>query len=123
MSKDKLLAILDKQKLVDVLVRKQSSMHHDRVENVVLKQHDAELLNYINTHSSFEVATALEQINIEQAQWVWDKIPQRKQNEILWELSNERRALLAQGKEPDFEKKMSERHICFEKKIQGEQDT
>ena len=103
MSKDKLLAILDKQKLVDVLVRKQSSMHHDRVENVVLKQHDAELLNYINTHSSFEVATALEQINIEQAQWVWDKIPQRKQNEILWELSNERRALLAQGKEPDFE--------------------
>jgi len=103
MSKDKLLAILDKQKLVDVLVRKQSSVHHDRVENVVLKQHDAELLHYINTQSSFEMATALEQINIEQAQWVWGKIPERKQNEILWELSNERRDLLAQGKEPDFE--------------------
>jgi hypothetical protein len=70
MSKEKLLAILDKQKLVDGLVKKQSSVHHDRVENVVHKQHDAELLNYINTQSTVQIASALEAINTDQAQWV-----------------------------------------------------
>lgn len=103
MSKDKLIAIYEKQKLVDGIVKKQSTLHADRIESVVLKQHDAELLNYISTKSSLEIAASLEELNDELAQWVWSRIPLQRQNEILWELSNERREQLAAGREPDFE--------------------
>ena len=103
MSKDKLIAIYEKQKLVDGIIKKQSSLHADRIESVVLKQHDAELLKYIDSQSSNEIAFALEELDIELAQWVWTRIPFKRQNEILWELSDERRGLLAEGREPDFE--------------------
>jgi magnesium transporter len=103
MSKDKLIAIYEKQKLIDGMIRKQSTLHADRIESVVLKQHDAELLNFIGSQSSQEIAVALEELSVELAQWVWTRIPINRQNEILWEMSNERRELLAEGREPDFE--------------------
>lgn len=103
MSKDKLIAIYEKQKLVGGIVKKQSTLHADRIESVVHKQHDAELLNYISSQSSHEIAAALEELDSELAPWVWSRIPFNRQNEILWELSNEKRDLLAQGREPDFE--------------------
>jgi magnesium transporter len=103
MSKDKLIAIYEKQKLVDGIIKKQNTLHADRIESVVLKQHDAELLKYIGSQSSNEIAAALEELDIELAQWVWARIPFKRQNEILWELSNVRRELLAEGREPDFE--------------------
>ena len=103
MSKEKLIAIYEKQKLVDGIVKKQSALNADRVESVVSKQHDAELLNYIGLLSSHEIANALEELNIELAQWVWMRIPIHRQNEILWELSNDRREQLAEGRIPDFE--------------------
>ena len=103
MSKEKLVAILDKQKLIDGMVKKQTSPHSQRVETVLLKQHDAELQNYIQASASHELATTLEAVSLEQAQWVWARVPSKRQNEILWEMSNERREQLAQGREPDFE--------------------
>jgi magnesium transporter len=103
MSKEKLIAIYEKQKLVDGIVKKQSPLNLNRVESVVLKQHDAEILNYIKSQSSFEIANALEALNADLAQWVWARIPLNRQNEILWELSHEKRVTLANGREPDFE--------------------
>ena len=105
MSSDKLIAIYEKQKLIDGMIRKQSTHHTDRIEFVVLKQHDAELINYIGTQSSQEIAVALDELSDELAQWVWTRIPMNRQNEILWEISNERRELLAEGRQPDFEQR------------------
>jgi magnesium transporter len=103
MSSDKLAAILDKQRLIGGMVKKQNMPHNARIESVVLKQHDVELQNYIASHASHEIATSLEQLNLEDAQWVWTRVPAQRQNEILWEMSNELREYLAQGRVPDFE--------------------
>jgi magnesium transporter len=103
MPTDKLAAILEKQKLIGGMVRKQNMPHSTRIESVVNRQHEAELSNYITSHSAFEIAEALEKLSLEDAIWVWSHIPSHRQNEILWEMSNDRREQLAQGRIPDFE--------------------
>ena len=103
MSSDKLAAILDKQRLIGGMVKKQNMPHNARIESVVLKQHDVELQNYITSHASDAIAASLEQLSLEDAQWVWTRVPAQRQNEILWEMSNELREFLAQGRVPDFE--------------------
>lgn len=103
MSTDKLVAILEKQRLIGGMIKKQNMPHNARIESVVLKQHDVELQNYIATHDSHEIATSLEQLSLEDAQWVWTRVPAHRQNEILWEMSNQLREYLAQGRVPDFE--------------------
>ena len=103
MSTDKLVAILEKQKLIGGMVKKQNMPHSTRVESFVHRQQDVELQNYIATHGAHEVANALESLNLDDASWVWSRVPVERQNEILWEMSNERREQLAQGRVPDFE--------------------
>jgi len=103
MPSDKLAAILDKQKLIGGMVRKQNMPNNARIELVVLKQHDVELQNYIQSTTANEIAASLESLSLDDAKWVWARIPADRQNEILWELSNKRREQLAQGRVPDFE--------------------
>jgi magnesium transporter len=103
MTKEKLIGLLEKQKLIDAMIKKQHQLHPERIESVVLKQHDAELQNFIAMTGSHELARALENIDVAQAQWVWARVPAMRQNEILWEMSNDRREVLAMGREPDFE--------------------
>ena len=103
MPSDKLAAILEKQRLIGGMIKKQNMPHNARIESVVLKQHDVELQNYIAAHASNEIAASLEQLSLEDAQWVWTRVPSHRQNEILWEISNELREYLAQGRVPDFE--------------------
>jgi len=74
-----------------------------RIELVVLKQHDVELQNYIQSTTANEIAASLESLSLDDAKWVWARIPADRQNEILWELSNKTREQLAQGRVPDFE--------------------
>ena len=74
-----------------------------RIELVVLKQHDVELQNYIQSTTANEIAASLEGLSLDDAKWVWTRIPADRQNEILWELSNKTREQLAQGRVPDFE--------------------
>jgi len=103
MPSDKLAAILDKQKLIGGMVRKQNMPNNARIELVVLKQHDVELQNYIQSTTANEIAASLESLSLDDAKWVWARIPADRQNEILWELSNKTREQLAQGRVPDFE--------------------
>ena len=102
MSKDKLSSILDKQKLIDGLVKKQSNPNSQRAETVVVRQHEAELMNYIHSSNTHDLAIDLDSLTLELARWVWSKVPSIKQNEILWELSDERRLYLAPNHEPEF---------------------
>ena len=102
MSKDKLSSILDKQKLIDGLVKKQSTPNSQRVETVVVRQHEAELMNYIHSSNTHDLALDLDSLTLDLARWVWSKVPSIKQNEILWELSDERRLHLAPNYEPEF---------------------
>lgn len=103
MSIDTLSAILEKQKIIGGMVRKQNMPHSTRIESFVNRQQEAELVNYLMAHKAHEVALALENLSLEDAIWVWSHVPANRQNEILWEISNERREQLAQGRIPDFE--------------------
>jgi magnesium transporter len=103
MSTDKLVAILEKQRLIDGMVKKQNMPNNARIESVIHKQHDAELQNYFASHSSNEIAKSLELLSLEDAQLAWPRVPSHRQNEILWEMSNDRREYLAGDRVPDFE--------------------
>ena len=103
MPTEKLAAILEKQRLIGGMVKKQNMPHYARIESVIHKQNDAELQNYIASNSSSVIALSLEELSLEDSQWVWTRVPPHRQNEILWEMSNERREFLAEGRVPDFE--------------------
>ena len=103
MSLKNLIDMLNKQKLVDGMVHSQQMHKHDFVESLLQKQHDAELQNFIAKQSSAELGGYLDALPLEDAQKLWQKIPATRENDVLWEISNERRTALAGDRQPDFE--------------------
>jgi len=104
MSLKNLIAMLNKQKLVDGMVHSQQMHRHDFVESLTHKQHDAELVNFIAKQSAPELGGYLESLPLEDARKVWSQLPAERENDVLWELSDERRAELAGDRQPDFSK-------------------
>ena len=103
MSLQKLIEMLNKQKLVDGMVHSQHMHKHDFVASLLKKQHDAELQNFITKQSATELGGYLDALPLEDAQKLWQKIPPMRENDVLWELSDERRIALAGERLPDFE--------------------
>lgn len=103
MSIEKFAEMLDKQKLVDQMVKNQKMPRHEVVESLLHKQQDAELLSAIKNQSAEELAEVLDGLPMEKAQLLWGKIPGGRVNELLWALSDERRVALAGEREPDIE--------------------
>jgi magnesium transporter len=103
MSLQKLIEMLNKQKLVDGMVHSQHMHKHDFVESLLKKQHDAELQNFIAKQSATELGGYLDALPLEDAQKLWEMIPPVRENDVLWELSDERRIALAGERLPDFE--------------------
>ncbi len=103
MSIEKIKEMLEKQKLVDAFVRRQRGSRHELEEGLVHKQHDAELLASIRTMSAHELGETLEGLGLEQARVLWERVPAERVNDVLWELSDERREALAPGREPELE--------------------
>lgn len=102
MSLNKLTDMLNKQKLVDDVVRSQQMHKHDFVESLTQKQHNAELGNFIARQSAAELGSYLDALPLEDARKLWEKLPGERENAVLWELSDERRAELAGERQPDF---------------------
>jgi len=102
MSFNKLINILSKQRLVDGMIHNQKMHKHDFVESLLKKQHDAELLNFISEQSSAEIGNYLDALSLDDARQLWKKIPSVRENDILWEISEERRKELVGDRQPDF---------------------
>jgi len=102
MSFNKLINILSKQRLVDGMIHNQKMHKHDFVESLLKKQHDAELLNFISEQSSAEIGNYLDALFLDDARQLWKKIPSVRENDILWEISEERRKELVGDRQPDF---------------------
>ncbi|MEI7497331.1 MAG: magnesium transporter CorA, partial [Betaproteobacteria bacterium] len=102
MSFNKLINILSKQRLVDGMIHNQKMHKHDFVESLLKKQHDAELLNFISEQSSAEIGNYLDALSLDDARQLWKKIPSVLENDILWEISEERRKELVGDRQPDF---------------------
>ncbi len=103
MSLEKFKTMLDKHKRVEQLVRNQQLSRHEVAQGLLHIQQDTELRAAIAAQSPAELAEILDTLPLEQAQPVWEKIPAERQNDVLWELSDERRLALAPDREPDIE--------------------
>jgi magnesium transporter len=98
-----LIEVLNKQKLVDGLVQSQHMHKHEVVETLIQKQHDAELHNFVAKQSSTELGNYLDALPLEDAKKLWGRIPEERENDVLWEISEERREAIAGDRQPGFE--------------------
>lgn len=97
---EKILELLAKQKLVDQMVKNQHASRQGVVQFLVHKQHDVELQNALKGLSATEIAQALDKLPAEAAQVLWPTLPPDMTNDVLWEMSPERREMLAPGRMP-----------------------
>ncbi len=103
MSFDKVSEILVKQKRVEGLVHGQSMPRQDIVETLVQRQHLAELHNLMTQLSTGEIGSILEALPLDDASRLWAQIPQERENDVLWEVSDSRREQLVGSREPSFD--------------------
>ena len=102
MSLEKISEMLTKQKLVEGIVRGQNMPRQDIVETLVQRQHRAELHNLLTQLPTEEIGRILEALPIEDARLLWRQIPEGRENEVLWEVSDMRREQLVGSREPAF---------------------
>ncbi len=103
MSVQQLMGILEKQKLVGGVVHNQIMPSHHLVEALLSQQQAVEIDKFIAAKSPTELGEILDTIDVPAARLVWDHIPENRENDILWEISEARRELLAEGREPEFQ--------------------
>ena len=102
MSFEKVSEMLKKQKRVEGIVHGQSMPRQDIVETLVQRQHRAELSNLLTQLPVSEIGSILEALPVEDAQLLWSQIPQERENDVLWEVSDIRREQLVGNREPAF---------------------
>lgn len=102
MSIEKLIDMMNKQKLIDGMIHNQQMTRQDFVESLIQKQHDAELKNFIAKQSSTDLGNYIDELSLESAAILWQKIPPERENDVLWEISDSRRRELAGDRQPDF---------------------
>ncbi len=119
MSIEKLIDMMNKQKLIDGMIHNQKMNRQDFVETLIQKQHDAELKNFIAKQSSTELGSYLDGLNLDNAKTLWGKIPSERENDVLWELSDERRSELAGDRQPDFGESKINVYDLFEDRLRN----
>lgn len=82
------IALLDKQKLVEDLVHKQEMPHHDLVESLVHKQNLTKLQQKLDALHPADVADILEALPLEQRLDVWELVKVERDGDILLEVSD-----------------------------------
>jgi magnesium transporter len=102
MSLEKVSELLKKQKRIEDLVHNQSMPRQEIVETLVQRQHLAELHNLLAQLPAAEIGNILESLPVDDARMLWEQIPPNKENDVLWEVSDNRRELLVGSREPTF---------------------
>jgi magnesium transporter len=103
MSLQTLVDMLNKQKLVDSMVQSQQMYKHEVVESLLKKQHDVELQTFIAKQSATELGSYLDALPLDDARKLWAMLPHERENDVLWEISDDRRPDIAGDRQPDFE--------------------
>jgi magnesium transporter len=94
--------LLRKQKLYEGLIHGQSAARQSVVETLVHRQHMAEISNLVAKLPGEEIGSILESLPLEDARLLWARVPEERENELLWELSDSVREALAGSREPGF---------------------
>ena len=94
--------LLSKQKLYEDLLHSQHGVRQPIIESLVHRQHVAEVANTLAGMPSQAIAGLLEVLAIDQARLLWTCLPDSRENEVLWELSDALRETLVGSREPRF---------------------
>jgi magnesium transporter len=115
---DKVLDLLKKQKRVAGMVHNQSMPRQAIVETLVQRQHLAELKTLLQQLPVTDIASLLDTLPIEDGQQLWPLIDQGRQNDVLWEVTDERRDALADGREPVFNESQMNAFVLVDGRLQ-----
>lgn len=96
----KMLDLLNKQKLVESMLYNQAMPRNDLVETLVHKQHLVELQRLLARLSATEIGEILSTMSIDDAKGLWRQVDEDRQDDILWELSDALREALVGPREP-----------------------
>ena len=102
MSLETVQELLGKHKLVEGVVHRQNMQRQSIVETLVHRQHLAELENLMRKLPAIEIGGILDALPLDDARLLWKRIPDERENDILWELSDSLREQLAGIRESDF---------------------
>lgn len=102
MSVEAIQTLLNKQKLVEGVVHSQQMPRQDIVETLVHRQHLVELENLMARLPAGEIGGILDALPLDDAKLLWRRIPDERENDILWEVSEALREQLAGVREPNF---------------------
>jgi len=103
MSAQQVVELLNKQKIVENMVRTQPQRRQDLVESVLHQQHLAELQTVLARMAIAEIGRILESIPLEDAQVLWRQIGPERVNDLLWELPPSLGTALAGPADPCFQ--------------------
>lgn len=82
-SRQTLLELLHKRKLVEDLVHKQDMPHHDLVETLVRKENMAQLQQIVNQLATSEISSILEELPSEEQLLIWQQLNDEHKQIIL----------------------------------------
>jgi magnesium transporter len=102
MSLERITELLKKQKLVEGMVHGQTMPRHQLVETIVHRKHVAEIQNLLARLPTGEIGSILESLSVEDAQFLWKQLPDTRENDVLWEVSESLREQLVGSREPGF---------------------
>ena len=116
-SLEKVSELLKKQKRVEDMVHSQSMPRQAIVETLVQRQHLVELHKLLAQLPASEIGNILEVMPSEDARLLWAQIPVTRQNDVLWEISDTRRELLAGDREPAFDESQMNAFVLADGKL------
>ncbi|WP_295386698.1 magnesium and cobalt transport protein CorA [uncultured Thiodictyon sp.] len=102
MSRERMIELLKKQRLVEELVHSQNQPRQALVETIVQRQHLGELHNLLGQLPADEIAAVLESLPAEDAERLWTQVAPERQADILWEVSDRLGERLVGAQEPGF---------------------
>jgi magnesium transporter len=114
---DQVSDMLKKQRRVADMVHNQSMVRHDVVETLVQRQHFAELQNLMGQLSATELGNVLDGLSIDDATLLWQQIPEHRQNDVLWEVSEPCRENLVGDREPVFDESQMNAYVLAEGRL------
>lgn len=117
MSLQAIIELLNKQKIVETMVRTQGSRRHDLVETVVHRQHLAELQATLARLPAAEIGRIIDALSIEDAKRLWEQVGREREDDILCEVSMSRGEQLAGPREPRLNKGQINAYLLIDGRI------
>lgn len=93
---------LQRQRVAGGLIDARPGDRHELIERLLRRQHDAALDVHVAGSSETDIGAALEALPLEDARWLWARVPAERRPGVLWQVGEARRHALDPGASLDF---------------------